>query len=398
MFVSQLDRPWIETPFPLQGFVVRTEEELQQLRALCKTVYVDEQRAVQLQPVRAASLLAAGKPRIRGALGRFTPVRYSTSVTVKKEVMAAAVSHQQVCRAVLALLADARQQKNAGVPKVRQAAVLVVESIVRNPDAMVWLSRLKDKDAYSYGHSVRCAVWATVFGRHLGLPTDTLINLATGCLLMDVGMTRLPRELLQQDNQRLSSEQQREYRAHVKHGLALLEQAEGVNDQVLAVVEYHHERHDGTGYPHGLKEQDIPLLARIAGIVDTYDALTSPRPWCEARTATEAVSLLYSERDKAFQGGLVERFIQAIGVYPTGTLVEMSNREVAIVIAQNPTRRLRPQVMVVQDGQGKVLETPRFLDLIEVETDDAGVPLNVAACLHSHATQVDVARLTLNVA
>ena len=178
----------------------------------------------------------------------------------------------------------------------------------------------------------------------------------------------------------------------------ILAGCEGMNDQILGVVQYHHERHDGGGYPFSLQGTQIPLLARIAGIVDSYDAITSPRPWAEARNATWAVSILYAERDKSFQSALVEQFIQSIGVYPTGTLVELSNSEVGVVIAQTPSRRLRPQIMVLLDHNKQQLIAPRIVDLMKIQQDSSGEPLTIAGCLKPGVHSLDLARIQVNAA
>lgn len=406
MFVSQLDRPWIETPFPLQGFPIRSQDDIEKLRVWCKFVYIDVRRSVvnpALQPHAvpnrpARPAVAAAHVPVRGNLGKFTPIRYNASQPLKREVATAAPYHREISRAMLHLIGQARESKALSFPVAKKAAAVVVQSVVRNPDAMVWLARLKDKDSYSYSHSVRASILAAVFGRHIGLPEEVLHNLATGALLMDIGMARLPREVLIRPETSLSREQQTELRQHVRHSLDILERCDGINDQILGLVQYHHERHDGSGYPHGLVGTQIPLLARVAGIVDTYDAITSPRPYADAVTSTEAVSMLYDQRDKAFQSALVEQFIQAIGVYPTGTLVELSNQEVGVVIAQNPTRRLRPQVMVVLDQDKRQLSMPRVVNLLEIERDDRGQPLTIAGCLKAGAYSVDLARIQVNAA
>lgn len=407
MFVSQLDRPWIETPFPLQGFPVRSQDDIDKLKVWCRFVYIDVRRSMinPALPPHAVAPRAPARPQaaqapapVRGNLGKFTPTRYSTSQSLKREVATAAPYHREISRAMLHLMGQVREGKALSFPVARKAAAVVVQSVVRNPDAMVWLARLKDRDSYSYSHSVRASILATVFGRHVGLPQDVLMNLATGTLLMDIGMARLPREILVRPEATLGSEQRNELRQHVRYGLELLEQCDGINDQILGLVQYHHERHDGSGYPHGLAGTAIPLLARIAGIVDTYDAITSPRPHAEPVTSTEAVSLLYDQRDKGFQGALVEQFIQAIGVYPTGTLVELSSREVGVVIAQNPTRRLRPQVMVLLDRHGRQLSMPKVVNLLEVEHDEAGQALTIAGGLKAGAHDIDLARIQVNAA
>lgn len=403
MFVSQLDRPWIETPFPLQGFPIRSQDDIEKLRVWCRFVYIDVKRSIinPALPPHAAAPKAAARPQatgapVRGSLGKFTPTRYGTSQSLKREVATAAPYHREISRAMLHLMGQVREGKALSFPVARKAAAVVVQSVVRNPDAMVWLARLKDRDSYSYSHSVRASILAAVFGRHVGLPQDVLMNLATGTLLMDIGMARLPRDILVRPEAALGREQRSELQQHVRYGLELLEGCEGINDQILGLVQYHHERHDGSGYPHGLAGTAIPLLARIAGIVDTYDAITSPRPGAEPLTSTEAVSALYEQRDRGFQSALVEQFIQAIGVYPTGTLVELSSREVGVVIAQNPSRRLRPQVMVLLDRYQRQLSMPKVVNLLEVEHDEDGHALSIAGSLKAGAHNIDLARIQVN--
>jgi len=403
MFVSQLDRPWIETPFPLQGFHITSQGDIDRLRMWCKFVHIDVRRSAinpalpphAVSSAKTSTATAVAAP-VRGNLGKFTPTRYASSQSLKREVAAAAPYHREISRAMVHLMAQVRDSKSLSFPVAKKAASVVVQSVLRNPDAMVWLARLKDKDSYSYSHSVRASILAAVFGRHIGLPQDVLHNLATGALLMDIGMVRVSRDLLSRSEESLSAEQRLDLREHVRHSLDILESCDGMNEQILGLVQYHHERHDGTGYPHGLAGTQIPLLARVAGIVDTYDAITSPRPYASAVTSTEAVSMLYDQRDKAFQSALVEQFIQAIGVYPTGTLIELSNAEVGVVIAQNPTRRLRPQVMVLLDQNKRQLSMPKIVDLLQVERDDHGQALTIAGCLKAGAYDVDLARVQVN--
>jgi HD-GYP domain-containing protein (c-di-GMP phosphodiesterase class II) len=402
MYVSQLDRPWIETPFPLQGFHIRSKDDIEKLRVWCRHVFIDR-RLSKHDPgsVQPESSNSAGtghkKKAVRGTLPRFQPVEYKLSRPLKREVAAAAPYHKEITRAVAHLLQDVRAGKGVNLRVARKAASVVVHSVLRNPDAMVWLARVKDQDSYTYSHSIRSSILATVFGRHIGLPQEVLENLATGVLLMDVGKLKVPEHLLTKPGA-LTSAEMREMRRHVQYGIKLLEEQPGINDQMLAVVQYHHERHDGSGYPEGLNGPQIPLLARIAGIVDTYDAVTSPRPWASARSSNEAVSMLYELRDTTFHGELVEQFIQSIGVYPTGTPVKLSNEAVGVVIAQNPSRRLRPQVMVVQDEHQRPMARPRIVDLMKVDQDDAGSKLSIAGGVPPDACQVDLARVELGAA
>lgn len=388
MYVSALDRPWVETPFALQGFHIRENADIQRLQQYCKYVYIDLNlgRAVA-DPTEHSKGQAAGK-NIKRAVKlpfktaplKYTPVEYKESQALKKEVVKATIFHKEVSKAVVHIFNEMRRGKDLNIRVAKKAAGVMVNSIIRNPDALVWLSRVKEKDSYSYSHSVRSSIWATVLGRHLGLPKDALEDLALGVLLSDVGKTRIPRSLLMKPG-KLTEQEYAVVQKHVEYGVEILKKVKGINDNILAIVHCHHERHDGTGYPYGLTGNQIPMLARIAGIVDCYDALTSPRPYAEPKTSAEAVSLLYDMRDKGFQGALVEQFIQAVGIYPTGTLVKLSSDEVGIVIAQNRSRRLRPKVMMVTDASKSMLKKAKVIDLLKVTEDATGKPLSIASCL-----------------
>lgn len=395
MYVSALDRLWVETPFPIQGFHVESQQQIEQIRRHCKFVYVDRKLSrgdvsfaggpVVAQGVKRS---AAGIVNPAARIRKFEPVAYANTNSLQKEVAAAGTIQREIARAVVQVLNDVRNGKELNALVIRKAAGLMVNSVTRNPDAFVWLSRVRDADSYSYAHSLRSAVWALVFGRHLGMPKDILEDLALGALLSEVGKTRIPRHLLMKP-EALTPEEFEQVKKHVEHGVAILRDCRGVSETAMSVVQFHHERFDGSGYPYGLGGADIPLLARIVGIVDSYDAITSPRPYAEARSPSEAVSILYEARDKLFQGQLVEQFIQAVGVYPTGTLVELSTREVGIVVSQNTSRRLRPVVMLVADHEQNLLPKSEIIDLMTQQQDSIGNPLSIARTLKAGEYGID---------
>lgn len=402
MYVSALDRPWVETPFPIQGFHIESQVHIEQIRRYCRFVYVDRKLSRVEVSFPAGAVVSTGVKRSAAGIvnpaariRRFEPIVYANSQPLQKEVAVATTIHQEITRAVAQVLNDVRGGKELNSLVVRKAAGLMVNSVTRNPDAFVWLSRVRDVDSYSYAHSLRSAVWALVFGRHLGMPKDILEELALGTLLSEVGKTRIPRHLLMKPGS-LTEEEFAEVRKHVDHGVDILRQCRGVSETAISVVQFHHERMDGSGYPFGLAGADIPLLARIAGIVDTYDAVTSPRPYAPARSSTEAVSILYEQRDKAFQGQLIEQFIQAVGVYPTGTLVQLSTSEVGVVISQNTARRLRPVIMLVTDHEQNLLSRPEVIDLMSIEQDSTGNPLSIARSLKSGDFGIDTKLLQVS--
>lgn len=390
MYVSRLDRPWIETPFPLQGFYIKELADIDQLRRYCRNVTIDLTRsravaeAVRHDPT---PVKAAPTPKVR------RPV-YPTTVSMPQEVNASRELHRQFSEAVTSVYQKVSQGKHIDMQATREVTSQVVESVIRNPDAMVWLSRVRHKDSYSYHHAFRCAIWGTVFGRHLGISRAALEHLALGLTLMDVGKARLPDGLLTKSGMLTPAERQ-ELRRHVQYSLDILSSMPGMPAQVLQMVAEHHERFDGSGYPNKLAGKAISPLGKIAGLVDTYDAMTSERPYARALTSVEAVSRLYELRNTEFQAQLVEEFIQAIGVYPTGTLVHLSNHEVGVVIAQNPERRLRPRLLVLLDADKKPLARPRYLDMMTTTHDSAGEPLRIITSLLPGSFGVDPARVQL---
>ena len=378
LYVAQLDRPWTDTPFLFQGFVVEDEEQLQTLRRLCKIVYVEVSRAEAEELTRApVETKAAPEPKPAAppdlltelttdpaAYVARTPVRDPTPL--KSELTLAATTYGEAKRLVGSIFENLKRGGGLDVPQLQTVVGSMVDSVFRNRDAMGWLARMKSTDDYLYNHSLAASVWALAFGRHLGLDRDTLRAIGTGAMLLDVGKTRLPVEILRK-TAKPSEQEWQTIRKHVEQGLELLRATPGLDQRILTMVATHHERLDGSGYPHGLKGDEIPLLGRIAGIVDSYDAMIAERCYAQPRSAYDAVRELKQLGGTAFPTQLVELFIQAVGVFPTGTLVELNTGEVGVVTGQNRFRRLRPEVMLILDAQKNVRTEFTTVDLLTCE-------------------------------
>jgi putative nucleotidyltransferase with HDIG domain len=373
IYVSRLDRPWTDTPFLFQGFVVESDEELQTLQRLCKVVYVEVTREEEAAlKARARKIPSAAEtppaPDLLASLSKdpsalLDRVPSRDSVPLKTELTVAEATYREARRAVGAVFDHLRKGGGLDMPQLETVVGPMVDSVFRNRDALGWLSRMKSKDDYLYSHSLAVSVWALAFGRHLGLDKDTLKVIGTGAMLLDIGKTKLSTELLRKP----SAPNPQEWnliRAHVDQGIALLRSNAGVDARVLSMVATHHERIDGSGYPNALKGDAIPLVGRLAGIVDTYDAMISERSYAKPKSTYDAVRELKHLGGTAFAPELVELFIQAVGVFPTGTLVELNTGEVGVVIAQNRFRRLRPEVMLVLDAEKKVREEFTSLNLL----------------------------------
>ena len=422
MFVSQLDRPWLETPFLLQGFMVESLDDIEELKKHCEYVYVDIVKgrapanydpkavvqsapgkphgkappppAAKVKDKQVASLLSVTRtPETQRALEAMFPHRklkhYQDQTTAEQELKTAKKILKEFNTSIETLVTEVQSTNSFDIERVKVAVDPMVDSIMRNPDACMWLARLKNKDSYTYKHSLGASVWAVALGRQIGLPKVDLKNLAVGSMLCDVGKLRLPDGLLNKQG-RLSKGEFTMVKSHVELGLEALKESPGVNKQILDIVAYHHERFNGRGYPHKLKGNKIPVLSRIAAIADCYDAMTSERVYAAAISPSLAVRKLYEWRDEDFQSELVEEFIQAVGLYPAGTLVELSDGSVGIVISESRTRRLKPKLLLLLDSKKTPLDEIEELDLMAVPDDpEAGAPLYIVNSLSPGSYGID---------
>lgn len=396
MYVSSLDRPWLETPFILQGFLLETEADVEEVRKYCHFVYVDVAQSINLEGLSHQTI----KPRPRPAditkhlFPNRTKQPYQDSSSLDNELPRAKTVVKELSQTVAGLMDDITRSGRIDMKIVKESVEPMIDSMMRNPDACVWLARMKSKDSYSYQHAVSCSIWAVALGRQLGLPKPDLRILAQGGLLFDIGKVQLPNELLQK-NGRLTPDEFELAKSHVLRGLELLRNTPDITKPVLQMAEHHHERHDGSGYPAGLKGDDIPVFARIIAIIDCYDAITSERPYAEAQSPSDAVRHLYEWRDMAFQAEIVEEFIQAIGIYPAGSLVELSTGEVGVVVSEYRNRRLRPRLLLILDENKQRLPELLSLDMSEQRTAADGQALEIVRSLESGAYGIDADTLYL---
>jgi HD-GYP domain-containing protein (c-di-GMP phosphodiesterase class II) len=288
---------------------------------------------------------------------------YEEVTTVEQEIETARDVHDKAKTLIAEMMEELQKNRMPDVEKVKETVDGMVDSIVRNPDALLWLTKLKTKDSYTYGHSIDVSIYLASFGRHLGLPKDDLNMLGMAGMLQDIGKIRLPKEILEK-NQRLTPQELEIVKSHVGESMKILTETPGVPKQVLNIVANHHERFDGTGYPRKLQGDAIGMYASMAAIVDTFEAMTSERPYSKAMTAQEALRTMHGWKDKTFEKTLVEQFIQCVGIYPVGSLVELNTGDIGIVIAQNRVRRLQPRIMLLMDGLKEKYKTPISLDLL----------------------------------
>lgn len=390
MFVSRLDRDWVGTPFPFQGFLIESDRDIEKLGDYCTSVFVDVAKG--LAPAEGLLTLE------RSASPVFPPrmANYVDTVSLHDEMPRARSAHAMLHKLASTLVDDVRAGRRISAESVRSAVEPMVDSLLRNADSLFWLISLMRKDDSAYLHAVNCSALAAAFGRHLALPKDVLVEMSTGGFLMDIGMATLPKELVGSSASRSVDDSLR-MRDHVAAGLRVLEQAGITGSWTRDMLAHHHERHDGSGYPAGLAGNAIPLAGRIAGIIDTYDVLISDHPNCRGDSLHGALQALYRASDKLYQGEVVEQFLQCLSVYPTGSLVELNSGEVAIVMAQNQARRLQPRVMILLDADKQPYRPYRDVDLMALgPRGDGAPPTRIVSVLERGTYGLDPAELYLS--
>ena len=466
MFVADLDRPWVDTPFLLQGFIIENDRQIAELRKHCEYVIIDRARSTgkefsaaapidvsapnrapmnrvqQVKPATGAATATAtidkleavrpGAPRgtrmkledaiasarvlpydgsvpagaeedggffgrLKGFFGggrsrrdptaphpRFEPPRetkeefeartrllppgipaqtYRDQVSVEQEVPHARAAVAEASSLLESLVADIRAGQKFEVERVEEIVKDMVESIVRNPDALMWVARLREADATTYGHGLQVSVYLTSFGRHLGFPKAQLEMLAQIGLLLDIGKIRLPKDLFEKQG-KLSENEFDIAKKHVEHSVAILKETPNFDEQILLAIGQHHERLNGSGYPRGLEGDEITIYGQMAGITDCFAALIKRRPYADAVSSYEALRTLTSWGGELFQEALVQQFVSSVGVFPVGSLIELSTGEVAVVVAHNKVRRLKPRVLVVTGPDKTPAQHPTMVDLL----------------------------------
>lgn len=393
MYVAMLDRPWLETPFVFQGFEIKDRIEIEQLQSYCSEVYVDVDkgsltedaiRTLMARSMRPGSNAGRLDARNTGWLRRFlawftTPGEgdrsdaeqatiYPIVATVRGEAPRAREAFDECVEGHAAIVEQARADGSIDLRRVREVVLPVTESVLRNPDAMAWTVFSGKRSSKRYSRAVATAVWAVMFGRHLGFPRPEIDNLAAGGLLLDIGNVDLPEDLLAAEGA-MTHDEFAAMPSHVEAGLRIVRASGGVERQVLDMIACHHERFDGSGYPHGKKGSEIPVYGRIAGIVDSYDAMTTRSAYSPAIAAYDAARELNENRDRLFHAEAIRQFLQTIGMFPTGSVIELSEGSIGLVLEQNSRNPVRPKVMLVRTRDGDEFDEPRIVNMQDLPSE-----------------------------
>jgi putative nucleotidyltransferase with HDIG domain len=423
LFVRELDRPWVETPFLFQGFRILADEEVQVLRAYCRVVVVDDERSAPAALASTRSELDAGSPPAADAAaeplsepqpaptGRGGPKRPSerarrrsvgalfedTANPDRKRfatlVQAAGAARRVAQGAVGEALERARQGGAIDVAGVQTAVEEVTERVIEDPTASLWLTRLRAHHEGTATHSVNTTVLALALGAYLGMDRRALRRLGTGALLHDIGKTTLPAELLQKAGP-LTDAEAAEVRCHPQVGYELANASGQLHTASLEVIRLHHERWRGQGYPLGLSGETIPRNALIVGLADAYDAMTTRRPYAEAVAPDQALQALYAQADQTFSVELVEAFIRCLGIFPVGSVVELDNGARGVVVGAQAGGGLWPTVLMARTPDGEPLRKRLLVNLgAAPKRGDSGGGRRIARAIAAATSGIDVPRI-----
>lgn len=361
MYIHDLSCDWMTHPFVRNRFMLTKDEEIRRIRdAGIHDVVIDSARGLDVQD---APTLAEAQARTEAELEALAqaPVR-QIKVSVGEEIARAKQIRNEAAGLVRNVMQDARLGKAVELDQISPMVENITESILRNPGALTSLLRIKKADDYTFLHSVSVCTLLVAFCRSRGLDADTTYQAGLGGLLHDTGKAMVPDHILNKPG-RLTEEEFDIIRKHPQDGYDFLLKTPGIGQIPLDITLHHHERRDGSGYPHKLGGDQISELAQMAAIVDVYDAITADRCYHKGMSAGEALRKIYEWSKFHFNPVFVQEFMRCVGIYPVGTMVKLESGRLGVVIEAHPTNLLSPKVNVFFSSKNNSYIRPETVDL-----------------------------------
>jgi putative nucleotidyltransferase with HDIG domain len=362
MYIHELCGSWMEHPFWKTRFLLANPKDLQRIRdSGIREVWIDIDKGLD---VPSGQTVEQVNIETEALLLAVEPVTESPRLGLDEEIERAAKLCDSSKVAVMAMFGDARMGRAIDVTHVAELVDEISASILRQPNALISLARLKRADEYTYMHSVAVCALMIALARQLQLSEDQVREAGMAGLLHDIGKMAVPNEVLNKLGKLTDSEFEL-IRGHPEAGGKILLDCQQVGALVLDVCLHHHEKVDGSGYPHKLKGGQISLFAKMGAVCDVYDAITSNRPYKRGWEPAESIHKMAEWSKGHFDEAVFQSFVRAVGIYPTGSLVRLQSGRLGVVLEQHGQSLLTPRVKVFFSIESKAQIAPQIIDLSE---------------------------------
>jgi len=374
MYLQEIRGSWINHPFWRNKFVIEDDDVIRQIvQSGIADVVIDTSKGLDVADEKA--LHPAETPVESIVQAEVQPVRNANahknakSVPIEEEMEQAAKVYAQSKGAMLSMFNEARMGKAISSEAANVMVDEISSSVSRNAGALISIARLKSADEYTYMHSVAVCALMVALGRQLRMNESDIREAAMGGLLHDLGKALMPTDILNKPG-KLTDEEFAIMRSHPEAGQKILVESGTVGDIPLDICLHHHEKVDGTGYPHRLAEKNISTFARMGAVCDVYDAITSNRPYKAGWDPGESIRKMNEWCHGHFDEKIFQAFVKSIGIYPVGTLVGLRSGRLGVVIDQTEKSLLTPKVKVFYSTKSNLRITPEVLDLSLPATRD----------------------------
>ncbi|MDC7713053.1 HD-GYP domain-containing protein [Vogesella sp. LYT5W] len=362
MYVHDLNCDWASHPFFRRRFLIKSDAEIAKIaEAGIHEIYIDTEKGLDVSHARSVDEVNATlqQQMIEAVSNEPAPV---ITLSFADELGRANRIKSQAHALVKTVMQDVRLGRAVELEQVEPMIESITESVLSNSGALLTLLRIKNKDDYTFLHSVSVGTLMIAFCRSVGMDRETIHLAGLGGILHDTGKALVPDAILNKPG-RLTEEEFDIIRRHPRDGFDILSRTEGIGEIPLDITLHHHERVDGSGYPHNLKGDTISTLAKMAAIVDVYDAITADRCYHKGMAPTDALRKIFEWSKYHFDPKLVQAFMRCVGIYPVGTLVLLESGKLGVVIEQHPSNLLTPRIRVMYSSKSNTYLQPEIVDL-----------------------------------
>lgn len=364
MHLKEFCGSWMEHPFWRSGFVITDPKDLVTIRASAiREVWIDCSKGLDVAVGELAVSVSESEEQVEAELREaVSSLRDIAPLSVDQELVRAAKICHQSKQAVLSMFQEARMGKTVDTGGAKQLVQEITDSVTRNPGALISLARLKTADDYTYMHSVAVCAMMVALAKQLGLSEEDTRSAGIAGLMHDLGKAAMPMDVLNKPG-KLTDAEFAIIKTHPEEGYKLLQTGNDVDPMVLDVCLHHHEKVDGSGYPKGLKGDQISLFAKMGAVCDVYDAITSNRPYKLGWDPAESLRKMAEWATGHFDGKVFQAFVKSLGIYPIGSLVQLSSGRLAVVVEQTNKSLTTPRVKVFYSTKSHMRIVPEVVDL-----------------------------------